>query len=77
MEIKQIIVYDCRTCTRTEKDVDEILKNYANVTPVIQSVINIKNNILTVSALFIDNELYSHGDINKIKLREITNRIPT
>ncbi len=75
MDLTLIIKNNCDACTRVERRLKNLAKRKKEI---LLSVINIKNieKPITpiVPALFVNQELYSYGDINKKKLLEYLNK---
>ena len=68
MDLTLIINDNCDTCTRVEKILRKLINGQKEI---ILSVINIKNTTSLKTqicpALFVNQELYSYGDINEEK----------
>ena len=76
MDLTLIVKNNCDACTRVERVIENLAKRKKEI---LLSVINIKDieKPITpiVPALFVNQELYSYGDINEEKLLVYLNKL--
>jgi alkyl hydroperoxide reductase subunit AhpF len=69
MKLSLVITQNCSTCLRAEKAVRDIKINHTEISFNIVNVNDYKGKaIMIVPALLIDDELFSYGDIDEVKL---------
>lgn len=69
MKLTLYVADNCKACVRVKKHLSRLLHNRKDVDVFIENIVQNKSkNILIVPALYIDEELYSLGDINEEKL---------
>jgi len=69
MKLTLFVTDNCNACERTKKQVAEVIKDFKEVSLIIENITNTNvRNIIIVPALYVDEELYSYGDINNEKL---------
>lgn len=79
MKLTLFIQDDCSACSRTESQIREVISERENINFVVKNL-NDENlhNICIVPALFIEDKLYSYGEIDKEKLNsKIDNLLQT
>lgn len=68
MDITLFITENCSSCQRVESQVKKILKNKDDINLLVENIEIVKSRgVVIAPALFIDEELYSYGDIDENK----------
>ena len=71
MNITLFVTNSCPTCKRVRSQVEWLLGNRKNINITIEDLQKIRpEGIVIVPALFIDDELYSYGEIDEEKFLE-------
>jgi len=71
MTITLFVTNNCPTCKRLQSQVEGLLGNRKDINITIEDLQEIRpEGILIVPALFIDDELYSYGEIDEVKFLE-------
>lgn len=71
MNITLFITDNCLSCQRVENQLKKLLENRNHITFLIEDIKKVNSNgIIIAPALFIDDELYSYGDLDEEKFAE-------
>lgn len=71
MNITLFITGNCLSCRRVENQLKELLNNRKEINLLVENIKKVNSNgIIIAPALFIDDELYSYGDLNEDKFLE-------
>ena len=71
MNITLFITDNCLSCRRVENQLKELLNNRKEVNLLVEDIKKANSNgIIIAPALFIDDELYSYGDLDEEKFLE-------
>ncbi len=71
MNITLFITDNCLSCQRVENQLKELLRNRKEINFLIEDIKKVNSNsIIIAPALFIDDELYSYGDLDEDKFLE-------
>jgi predicted thioredoxin/glutaredoxin len=74
MNITLFITDNCLSCQRVENQLKKLLKNKNDIIFLIEDIKKVNSNgIIVAPALFIDDELYSYGDLDEEKFVERLN----
>jgi hypothetical protein len=69
MKLTLIITQNCSTCLRAEKVLRNIVINFPDISLNIVDVNDYEGKAISiVPALLIDDELFSYGDVDEVKL---------
>jgi predicted thioredoxin/glutaredoxin len=76
MNLTLFVTDNCNACERVEKHLSSMLKDREDITFYVENIkYSTNKSILIVPALYVDDELYSYGDMDEEKLlREICNK---
>ena len=68
MNITLFITDDCLSCRRVKNQLKELLRNKKEINFLVEDIKQVNSNgVIIVPALFIDDELYSYGDMDEDK----------
>ena len=68
MDITLFVTDNCSSCQRVESQLKKILKNKNDINLLVENIKVVQSRgIVIAPALFIDEELYSYGDIDENK----------
>ena len=71
MNITLFITGNCLSCRRVENQLKELLNNRKEINLLVENIKKVNSNgIIIAPALFIDDELYSYGDLDVDKFIE-------
>ncbi len=71
MNITLFITDDCLSCRRVKNQLKELLRNRKEIIFLVEDIKQVNSNgVIIVPALFIDDELYSYGDLDEDKFIE-------
>ena len=71
MNITLFITENCLSCRRVENQLIELLNNRKEISLLVENIKKVNSNgIIIAPALFIDDELYSYGDLDEDKFIE-------
>jgi len=71
MKITLFITGNCLSCQRVENQLIELLNNRKEISLLVENIKKVNSNgIIIAPALFIDDELYSYGDLDEEKFIE-------
>ncbi|MCH7515862.1 MAG: thioredoxin family protein [Bacteroidetes bacterium] len=71
MNITLFITGNCLSCRRVENQLKELLNNRKEINLLVENIKKVNSNgIIIAPALFIDDELYSYGDLDEDKFIE-------
>ncbi|GBD88007.1 hypothetical protein BMS3Abin03_01941 [bacterium BMS3Abin03] len=71
MDVTLFITENCSSCQRVESQLKKILKNKNKINLLIEDIKIVRSlGIVIAPALFIDDELYSYGDLDEDKFLE-------
>jgi len=71
MDITLFITGNCLSCQRVENQLKELLNNRKEINLLVENIKKVNSNgIIIAPALFIDDELYSYGDLDEDKFIE-------
>ena len=71
MNITLFITDHCPSCQRVKNQLKELLRNRKEINFLVEDIKQINSNgVIIVPALFIDDELYSYGDLDVDKFVE-------
>ena len=71
MNITLFITENCLSCRRVENQLIELLNNRKEISLLVENIKKVNSNgIIIAPALFIDDELYSYGDLDEEKFIE-------
>jgi len=71
MNITLFVTKSCPACKRVKSQVELLLGNRKDITIVVEDLQQTRpEGIVIVPALFIDDELYSYGEIDEVKFLE-------
>jgi len=71
MNITLFITDHCLSCQRVKNQLRELLRNRKEINFLVEDIKQVNSNgVIIVPALFIDDELYSYGDLNEDKFIE-------
>ncbi len=71
MNITLFITDHCLSCQRVKNQLKELLRNRKEINFLVEDIKQVNSNgVIIVPALFIDDELYSYGDLNEDKFIE-------
>ncbi len=74
MEITLYISRQCPVCKRVKNQLENFIENYPDIYLIVKSIDDITDiKSFIVPALFLDNKLYSYGEVNIEKLKQIVN----
>lgn len=69
MNLNLIVTKDCTACKRAEAQLRKFVSRNAGLNLLITDINDFKKRgIVIVPALFIEDELFSYGDVNETKL---------
>lgn len=71
MKLTLIISDNCETCVRTRATLISFVNLYSDIELIIQHINEIEINLAIVPALFINNELFCYGEIDKNQIDKI------
>ena len=78
MNITLFITDNCLSCQRVENQLKKLLKNKNDIIFLIEDIKKVNSNgIIIAPALFIDDELYSYGDLDEERFIERLNMTRT
>ncbi|MGA7838912.1 MAG: thioredoxin family protein [Ignavibacteriaceae bacterium] len=77
MNLTLFVTDNCNACERVRKHLTNILKEHENISFYVENIKYTPNkSILIVPALYVNDELYSYGDLDEEKfLKIIENRL--
>jgi len=71
MNITLFITDQCLSCQRVKNQLKELLRNRKEINFLVEDIKQVNSNgVIIVPALFIDDELYSYGDLEEDKFIE-------
>ena len=71
MNITLFITDNCLSCQRVENQIKELLRNRKEINLLVEDIKKVSSKgIIIAPALFIDDELYSYGDLDEEKFLE-------
>ncbi len=71
MNITLFITDHCLSCQRVKNQLKELLRNRKEINFLVEDIKQVNSNgVIIVPALFIDDELYSYGDLDEEKFLE-------
>ncbi|MCH7773426.1 MAG: thioredoxin family protein [Bacteroidetes bacterium] len=71
MNITLFITDNCLSCQRVKNQLKELLRNRKEINFLVEDIKQVNSNgVIIVPALFIDDELYSYGDLDEDKFIE-------
>ncbi len=71
MNITLFITDHCLSCQRVKNQLKELLRNRKEINFLVEDIKKVNSNgIIIAPALFIDEELYSYGDLDEVKFTE-------
>ena len=71
MNITLFITDNCLSCQRVENQLKELLRNRKEINFLVEDIKKVNSNgIIIAPALFVDDELYSYGDLDEDKFLE-------
>ena len=71
MDITLFIADHCLSCQRVKNQLKELLRNRKEINFLVEDIKQVNSNgVIIVPALFIDDELYSYGDLDVDKFIE-------
>lgn len=72
MTLTLFVTDNCKSCERVTRQISELIRGKGGISFTIENI-NFYNskNIIVVPALFVNDELYSYGDINKSRLLKL------
>lgn len=71
MNITLFITDHCLSCQRVKNQLKELLRNRKEINFLVEDIKQVNSNgVIIVPALFIDDELYSYGDLDVDKFIE-------
>ena len=71
MNITLFVVKNCPACKRVKSQVEWLLENRKDINITIEDLHEtLPEGIVIVPALFIDDELYSYGEVDEVKFME-------
>ncbi len=71
MNITLFITDNCLSCRRVENQLKKLLRNWKEINLLVEDIKKVNSNgIVIAPALFIDDELYSYGDLDEEKFIE-------
>ena len=71
MNITLFITDHCLSCQRVKNQLKELLRNRKEINFLVEDIKQVNSNgVIIVPALFIDDELYSYGDLDEDKFLE-------
>ncbi len=71
MNITLFITDNCPSCQRVKNQLKELLRNRKEINFLVEDIKQVNSNgVIIVPALFIDDELYSYGDLDEDKFIE-------
>ena len=71
MNITLFITDHCLSCQRVKNQLKELLRNRKEINFLVEDIKQVNSNgVIIVPALFIDDELYSYGDMDEDKFME-------
>jgi len=72
MNLTLFVTDNCNACERVREHLSNILKDRENISFYVENINYSPNkNILIVPALYVNDELYSYGDLNEEKFLKI------
>ena len=71
MNITLFITDNCLSCQRVENQIKELLRNREEINLLIEDIKKVNSNgIIIAPAVFVDDKLYSYGDLDEEKFLE-------
>jgi predicted thioredoxin/glutaredoxin len=71
MNITLFITDNCLSCQRVENQLKELLRNRKEINFLVEDIKKVESNgIIIVPAVFVNDELYSYGDLDEDKFIE-------
>ena len=71
MNITLFITDNCLSCQRVENQIKELLRNRKEINLLIEDIKKVNSNgIIIAPAVFVDDKLYSYGDLDEEKFLE-------
>ncbi len=71
MNITLFITDNCLSCQRVENQLKKLLRNWEEIDLLVEDIKKVNSNgIVIAPALFINDELYSYGDLDEEKFLE-------
>jgi len=74
MNITLFITDNCLSCQRVENQIRELLRNRKEIILLVEDIKKVSSNgIIIAPAVFVNDELYSYGDLDEEKFLERLN----
>lgn len=71
MNITLFITDNCLSCQRVENQIKELLRNRKEINLLVEDIKKVNSNgIIIAPAVFVDDKLYSYGDLDEEKFLE-------
>jgi predicted thioredoxin/glutaredoxin len=71
MNITLFVTDNCLSCLRVENQIKELLRNRKEINLLIEDIKKVNSNgIIIAPAVFVNDELYSYGDLDEEKFLE-------
>ena len=71
MNITLFITDNCLSCQRVENQIKELLKNRKEINLLVEDIKKVNSNgVIIAPAVFVDDKLYSYGDLDEEKFLE-------
>ncbi len=71
MNITLFITDNCLSCQRVENQIKKLLKNRKEINLLVEDIKKVNSNgIIFAPAVFVNDELYSYGDLDEEKFLE-------
>jgi predicted thioredoxin/glutaredoxin len=68
MNITLFITDNCLSCQRVENQIKELLRNRKEINLLVENIKKVNSNgIIIVPAVFVNDKLYSYGDLDEEK----------
>lgn len=76
MTLTLFVTDNCKACERVKRQVSELVRNKEGISFIVENINSYNSkHVVVVPALFVNDELYSYGDINRKKFLKIINDI--
>ncbi len=76
MTLTLFVTENCKACERVTKQISELIRNKKGISFIVEDINSYNSkNIVIVPALFVNDELYSYGDVNKGRLLKLIDGI--